>query len=110
MGQLAAGRIIRGILVALPAVGVVMVAAALLARGRIDAVATLVSPGVLDVILIANVILALSMPPSTAPSALSNSENTAGVHVSNILGKLGVSRRMEAAAIAHHMGLALPEG
>jgi hypothetical protein len=31
-------------------------------------------------------------------------------HVSNILGKLGVSRRMEAAAIAHHLGLALPEG
>ncbi len=32
-------------------------------------------------------------------------ENTAGVHVSNILGKLGVSRRMEAAAIAHRLGL-----
>ena len=33
------------------------------------------------------------------------SENTAGVHVSNILGKLGVSRRMEAAAMAHRLGL-----
>jgi DNA-binding CsgD family transcriptional regulator/tetratricopeptide (TPR) repeat protein len=33
------------------------------------------------------------------------SENTAGVHVSNILGKLGVSRRMEAAAIAHRLGI-----
>lgn len=33
------------------------------------------------------------------------SENTAGVHVSNILGKLGVARRMEAAAIAHRLGL-----
>jgi DNA-binding CsgD family transcriptional regulator/tetratricopeptide (TPR) repeat protein len=33
------------------------------------------------------------------------SENTAGVHVSNILGKLGVSRRMEAAAIASSLGL-----
>ena len=33
------------------------------------------------------------------------SENTAGVHVSNILGKLGVTRRMEAAAIAHRLGL-----
>jgi DNA-binding NarL/FixJ family response regulator len=33
------------------------------------------------------------------------SENTAGVHVSNILGKLGASRRMEAAAIAHRLGL-----
>jgi DNA-binding CsgD family transcriptional regulator len=34
------------------------------------------------------------------------SENTAGVHVSNILGKLGASGRTEAAAIAHRMGLA----
>jgi DNA-binding CsgD family transcriptional regulator/tetratricopeptide (TPR) repeat protein len=33
------------------------------------------------------------------------SENTAGVHVSNILGKLGVSGRMEAAAVAHRLGL-----
>jgi DNA-binding CsgD family transcriptional regulator len=33
------------------------------------------------------------------------SENTAGVHVSNILGKLGASRRMEAAAMAHRLGL-----
>jgi DNA-binding CsgD family transcriptional regulator len=34
------------------------------------------------------------------------SENTAGVHVSNILGKLGASGRTEAAAIAHRLGLA----
>ncbi len=33
------------------------------------------------------------------------SESTAGVHVSNVLGKLGVTRRMEAAAIAHRVGL-----
>lgn len=59
MGQLAAGRIIRGVLVALPAVGVVVVSATLFARGRVDAVATLVSPGVLDGILIANVVLAV---------------------------------------------------
>jgi DNA-binding CsgD family transcriptional regulator len=32
-------------------------------------------------------------------------ESTAGVHVSNILGKLGVSRRHEAAAVAHRIGL-----
>ena len=32
-------------------------------------------------------------------------ESTAGVHVSNILGKLGVTRRSEAAAVAHRMGL-----
>ena len=33
------------------------------------------------------------------------SENTAGVHVSNILGKLGVASRTEAAAIAARLGL-----
>ena len=33
------------------------------------------------------------------------SENTVGVHVSNILGKLGASSRTEAAAIAHRLGL-----
>lgn len=33
------------------------------------------------------------------------SENTAGVHVSHILGKLGVARRTEAAAIAHRLAL-----
>ncbi|MFI5292506.1 MAG: LuxR C-terminal-related transcriptional regulator, partial [Candidatus Limnocylindrales bacterium] len=34
------------------------------------------------------------------------SENTAGVHVSNILGKLAVAGRGEAAAIAYRLGLA----
>ncbi len=33
------------------------------------------------------------------------SENTAGVHVSNILGKLGAAGRTEAAAIALRLGL-----
>ena len=32
-------------------------------------------------------------------------ESTAGVHVSNILGKLGVTRRSQAAALAHRLGL-----
>jgi DNA-binding CsgD family transcriptional regulator/tetratricopeptide (TPR) repeat protein len=34
------------------------------------------------------------------------SENTAGVHVSNIIGKLGVTGRGEAAAVAYRLGLA----
>ena len=33
------------------------------------------------------------------------SENTAGVHVSNILGKFGASTRTEAAAIAARLGI-----
>jgi DNA-binding NarL/FixJ family response regulator len=33
------------------------------------------------------------------------SRKTASVHVSNILGKLGVDSRVEAAAIAHRLGL-----
>ena len=33
------------------------------------------------------------------------SRKTASVHVSNILGKLGVERREEAAAVAHRVGL-----
>jgi DNA-binding CsgD family transcriptional regulator/tetratricopeptide (TPR) repeat protein len=37
--------------------------------------------------------------------ALFISESTAGVHVSNILGKLGVSSRTEAAAVATRLGL-----
>jgi DNA-binding CsgD family transcriptional regulator len=33
------------------------------------------------------------------------SPKTAGVHVSNILAKLGVASRVEAAAVAHRLGL-----
>lgn len=40
--------------------------------------------------------------------ALYISESTAGVHVSNILGKLGVSNRVEAAAVAVRLGLVPP--
>ncbi|MDQ1533525.1 MAG: hypothetical protein QOF28_1286 [Actinomycetota bacterium] len=38
--------------------------------------------------------------------ALFISEKTASVHVSNILAKLGVTNRSEAAAVAHRVGLA----
>ena len=37
--------------------------------------------------------------------ALFISENTAGVHVSNILGKLGVGTRTEAAAVVGRLGI-----
>jgi len=37
--------------------------------------------------------------------ALFISPKTASVHVSNILGKLGVKSRVEAAGIAHRLGL-----
>jgi DNA-binding CsgD family transcriptional regulator len=39
-------------------------------------------------------------------TALSVSPRTAGVHVTNILGKLGVANRREAAAVAARLGLA----
>jgi DNA-binding CsgD family transcriptional regulator len=38
------------------------------------------------------------------------SRKTASVHVSNILAKLGVAGRVEAAAVAHRQGLAYPAG
>ena len=38
------------------------------------------------------------------------SRKTASVHVSNILAKLGVAGRVEAAAVAHRLGLAYPAG
>ena len=43
-------------------------------------------------------------------AALFISPKTASVHVSNILGKLGVTGRIEAAAVAHRLGLLTTEG
>jgi DNA-binding CsgD family transcriptional regulator/tetratricopeptide (TPR) repeat protein len=50
-------------------------------------------------------LLALGRTNRQIAEELFISENTAGVHVSNILGKLGVSGRGEAAAIAHRLGI-----
>ena len=47
-------------------------------------------------------------PASSNPEiarALFISAKTASVHVSNILAKLGVSGRVEAAAVAHRLGV-----
>jgi len=40
-----------------------------------------------------------------SPTSCSSSQNTSGVHVSKILGKLGVAGRGELAAVAHRLGL-----
>ena len=53
-------------------------------------------------------LVALGRTNRQIADALFISENTAGVHVSNILGKLGVAGRTEAAAIAVRAGYAAP--
>jgi DNA-binding CsgD family transcriptional regulator len=52
------------------------------------------------------VLLAAGRSNPEIARALFISAKTASVHVSNILAKLGVSRRVEAAAIAHRLGAA----
>ena len=46
-----------------------------------------------------------SVPNRRLAETLFISESTAGVHVSNILGKLGVASRTEAATLAVRLGL-----
>ena len=53
-------------------------------------------------------LVARGMTNREIAAALFISENTAGVHVSRILGKLGVSRRTEAATIAIQLSPAQP--
>jgi DNA-binding NarL/FixJ family response regulator len=50
-------------------------------------------------------LLALGRTNRQIADELFISENTAGVHVSNILGKLAVAGRGEAAAVAYRLGL-----
>jgi DNA-binding CsgD family transcriptional regulator len=50
-------------------------------------------------------LVALGRTNRQIAEALFITENTAGVHVSNILGKLGVPSRGEAAAVAYRLGL-----
>jgi DNA-binding NarL/FixJ family response regulator len=51
------------------------------------------------------VLLAAGRTNRRIADSLFISESTASVHVSNILGKLGVSNRVEAAAVAVRLGL-----
>ena len=53
-------------------------------------------------------LLALGRTNRQIAEELFISGNTAGVHVSNILGKLGVAGRGEAAALAYRLGLVVP--
>jgi DNA-binding NarL/FixJ family response regulator/tetratricopeptide (TPR) repeat protein len=53
-------------------------------------------------------LVALGRTNRQIASELFISENTAGVHVSNILGKLSVTGRGEAAAVAYRLGLVEP--
>jgi DNA-binding NarL/FixJ family response regulator len=53
-----------------------------------------------------DVLLAAGRSNPEIAQALFISAKTASVHVSNILAKLGVSGRVEAAAVAHRLGFA----
>ena len=54
-------------------------------------------------------LVALGRTNSQIAETLFISPKTATVHVSNILGKLGVRNRVEAATIAHRLGIVAPE-
>jgi DNA-binding NarL/FixJ family response regulator len=53
--------------------------------------------------------LALGRTNAQIAETLFISPKTATVHVSNILGKLGVRNRVEAATIAYRLGIVKPE-
>jgi DNA-binding NarL/FixJ family response regulator len=54
-------------------------------------------------------LVALGRTNAQIAETLFISPKTATVHVSNILGKLGVRNRVEAATIAHRLGIVAPE-
>jgi DNA-binding CsgD family transcriptional regulator len=94
------------------AAGARAIAELLAARGRIDLTAQQPAPSQsedrfglttreLDMLRL----LTEGMSNRELAAALFISPSTAGVHVSRILAKLGVSRRTEAAAVAHRSGL-----
>jgi DNA-binding NarL/FixJ family response regulator len=54
-------------------------------------------------------LVALGRTNAQIAQTLFISPKTATVHVSNILGKLGVRNRVEAATVAHRLGIVQPE-
>jgi DNA-binding CsgD family transcriptional regulator len=75
------------------------------AGGGTDAVAEPVAFGLTDREREVLALVAAGRTNGQIATALFISPKTASVHVSNILAKLGVSGRVEAAAVAHRLGL-----
>jgi DNA-binding NarL/FixJ family response regulator len=78
-------------------------------RARFPLAGSTAGPGPLDVLTPRErevlALLADGASNRTIAQTLVISGKTAGVHVSNVLAKLGVSSRLEAAAVAHRAGL-----
>ena len=85
--------------------------AALTADPTVDSVETQAHPSVVSLTRREQEVLAMlfeGMSNKEIGSRLFISESTAGVHVSNILGKLGVATRTEAASVAVRLNLDQP--
>src|SRR6185503_6843754 len=96
----------------LGALGVAEQVGAFARRARFPLAAAAGTPSALDVLTPRErEVLALVADGASnrqVAEALFISTKTAGVHVSNLMAKLGVSSRLEAAALAHRSGLELP--
>lgn len=100
-------RALHGAAAAMGAARYVDVAAALARRARLKIVAAPARPahpyGLTDREVEVLSLVAAGRTNRQIAGALFISEHTVGVHVSHVLAKLGVSRRTEAAAVAHRL-------